>query len=501
MRMWKQYQERYRAFWSRNPALFLGLSLLLGNSIAFHFYPCLVVAFLVLLLTAKSRRSFILSIVCFSAAFFNASYRYPKVTLSEEKLAGVGVFHIEEVKHSSSPFQKSLLYKGTLKTFETGEGITFNNLPCQIYLPLFGKRPSANIDYKIQGALCQKGDHAFVLKPGKNIPWAPLLPSFNLAEWRFCAKQAVARYLKKHITDPHARTLFIALTTGEIDERILSMEFGKVGLQHLLAISGFHFALAALFLGLVLRLLLPGKWSIFLLIAALSCYYLFLGGAPSIQRAYIAIVLFAIGQFFSLKISGLNALGAGLIAEMLLSPFSVTLLSFQLSFLCTLAILMFYPIVNQLLAFIFPERTYSEVKEMSLLDKHGALLSRLLRQMLSLNLSVHLISLPVLLYLFHKFPLLSLSYNLFFPPCITLSMLLFFVALFLAPIPPLSHMIHALNNAWTSAILNLTTNPPAFLDSCIRTKALSFSWVIVFLIGAFFLGIFFHEKQRKEIQS
>ena len=276
------------------------------------------------------------------------------------------------------------------------------------------------------------------------------------------------------------------------------MEFGKVGLQHILAISGFHFALAALFLNFLFRLFLPYRASAAMLIASLTFYYLFLGNAPSIQRAYIAISLVALGQLFSLRISGLNALGAGLIIELLLDPLVVTQLSFQLTFLCTLAILLFYPVVHRAFAFLLPERTHSQVSSMSLFDRHGYVLSAFFRQALALNIAVHLISLPVLLHLFHKFPLLSIAYNLFFPACVSLSMLLLFAALLFAPwFPYLSHLIHALNNAWTSSIMTFTSNPPAYLDFSIRSKAVSFSFVLCFLAISFFIGIIFYEKDRK----
>ncbi len=487
----------YNAFWDRNPALFVGLSILLGASLAFNFHYLFIILFILLSLTAKSKRMLCFSALCFCSAFCMAYFRNP-TTVIPEKQKGIGTFHIEQVKNYSSPFHKSILYKGTLKQFETENGIIFKKLPCNIYFPQYGKRPPADTDYKIQGTLSQKGEHAFVLKPEKNSIWIPIPTHFSLSEWRYAAKQTVSSYLKKHIADPRARTFLCALATGEIDERILSLEFGKIGLQHILAISGFHFALAALFLNFLFRLFFPHTISAIFFIVAISCYYLFLGNAPSIQRAYIAILLFAIGQLFSLKISGLNALGAGLIIELLIDPLVVTELSFQFTFLCTLAILLFYPLANHALMPLFPARSYSDTQSMSLLDKHGCLFSALLRKMLALNLAVHIISIPVILYLFHKFPLLSFDYNLIFPACVTLSMLLLFVALFFAPfIPFLSHAIHVINNAWTSTILNFSTNPPAFLDFAIRTKSIELTWVLCFLAAAFFSGIIFYEKERQ----
>lgn len=491
-----QLRENYCRFWSKNPALFIGLNIFLGTALAFHPHSLYVILFFLLNLTAKSKHTFILSLLCATGAFLYASYRHPNITLPQEKMKGTGIFHIDQIKNYASPFARSYLYKGTLKKFET-KGASFKEIPCNIYLPLFGKRPLANTDYKIEGMLCQKGDFDFVLKPEKKIPWIPVQSLFNLSEWRFSAKQTTSHHLKKHISDPHVHTLLTALATGEINERIMSMEFGKVGLQHILAISGFHFAIAALFLNFIFRLLFPDKLSALLLILSLSCYYLFLGNAPSIQRAYLAIVLFVAGKLFSLKISGLNALGVGLILELLFSPFCATQLSFQLTFLCTFAILLFYPLVNRALMLLFPQRTYSQMRSMSLLDKHGAILSSLLRRSLAINFAVHIISVPVLLYFFHKFPLLSLSYNLFFPAFIFISMVLLYIALLFAPlIPFFSHAIHSLNNTWTSSYLHFTTNPPAFLDFSIRTQSLSLPFIICFLGAAFFLGILFYQREQ-----
>ncbi|MGC2596480.1 MAG: ComEC/Rec2 family competence protein [Rhabdochlamydiaceae bacterium] len=487
----------FSSFWQRHPALFFSLCILLGTAAPFCL-PWLLFLFLVALCSySKQKQIWILASLCFFGAFFATSYRFPKITLPQEKIQGKGIFHIDEVKIQSSPFNKSILYKGTLKNFETKEKKAYHDLPCHIYLPLFGKRPPANVDYEITGTLCQKGDYLFVLKPEKKGRWIPIPSFFNLSEWRFNAKQSLSHYLKKEISDPRARSFLNALATGAIDERILSLEFGKVGLQHILAISGFHFALVALFLNFIFRFIFSYRISTALLIVTLTLYYLFLGNAPSIQRAYIAISLVAIGQLFSLRTSGLNALGVGLMIELLFNPLVVTQLSFQLTFLCTLAILLFYPLSYRAISLLLPERSYGDAQQLTPLDRHGYLLSSLLRHAFALNFAVHLISLPVTLFLFHKFPLLSIIYNLFFPVCVSFSMLLLFTSLFFAPwLPFLSHAIHAIDNRWTSMMLTLTSNPPAFLDFSLRTKSISLSSLLCFLAITFFFGIIFYEKEH-----
>ncbi len=488
-------REIFSSFWNKNPALFLGLFLLLGAAIAFRPHPILLLPLIGLCASSPSKRTLLAGLLCFALSLAMTTYRHPKIVLPQEKIEGVGIFHIEHVKNYSSPFNRSILYQGTLKHFTSKEGTVFNQLPCSIYLPLYGKKFPANTDYEICGTLCQKGDFAFVLKPGKQTPWTPIRSVFNFSQWRYDTKQAILAYFKTHISDPNARNFLHALTTGEIDERILKMEFGKVGLQHILAISGFHFAFAALFLHFLLRALFPRKIGFVLLILSLSFYYLFLGNTPSIQRGYLAIVLIAASHLFSLRISGLNALGVGLIFELLCNPLNVLHLGFQLTFLCTAAILLFYPIFKRLTTLLLPKRNLEDVKAMPLLDRHGYLLTSLLRNTLALNLAVHLISIPVILHLFHKFPLLSFAYNLFFPVCTCVVMILLFTALLLSPLMPfLSHAIHGWNNDLVCCILNLTTNPPASLDFVIRSKEISFSFVICFVALCFFAGIFFHKS-------
>ena len=495
-------KETFRSFWARNPALFFSLCILLGTAAWFRPHWLLYFFFAALCCSSIQKKTCAIALLCFFGAFFATAYRCPKIVLPQEKMAGKGIFHIDQVKVQSSPFFRSVLYKGTLKQFESKDDRIYYGLPCHVYLPLFGKHPPANTDYEISGALSQKGDFSFVLKPEKKSPWTPLPSFLNLSQWRFNAKQKIVKHLKKEISDTQARSFLSSLATGDIDERILSMEFGKVGLQHILAISGFHFALAALFLNFIFRLFFPHRISAALLLIALSAYYVFLGNAPSIQRAYIAISLIAFGQIFSLRTSGLNVLGAGLCIELLINPMVVTQLSFQLTFLCTLAILLFYPSMHQLMTFLLPERSYKEIKQMPILDRHGYLFSALLRKALALNLAVHLISLPVLLYFFHKFPLLSIAYNLFFPACVSFSMLLLFAALLFAPwLPLFGHAIHSLNSGWTSTIMTLTSHPPALLDFSLRTQSISFSFLVCYLSISFFLGIILYERQRSSQSS
>lgn len=487
-------------FWRRHPALLFGLFSLLGTvcAIAWHpIYLCAMISLLFPLFFKKNQRTtLICALLFFTIMFGYTSFRNAPIDFSGITFEGEGVFHIENLSIIHSPFNRCYHYRGTLQKFQTNNGIVYRNLPCSVFYPL-KNAPTADKDYVIQGSLSQKKSHFFCLKPKKAKKWTSIENTFSLAAWRYDAKNAVCSYIKKHISNPSSSTFLSALITGNIDERTMRLDFSRLGLQHILAISGFHFSFFALALNILFRPFLPFKMRIIALILSLAAYFFFLGNAPSILRAFVAICIFLGAQLLKRRTSGLNALGAALIIELLISPLSITHLSFQLSFLCTLALLLFSDTIHHICSFLFPQRCLQQLHEMRRLDQHGYILSSLLRKCLSLNFAVHLFSLPILLYLFHKFPLLSLLYNLFFPLCVSLSLTLLCCAFLTAPLLPfLSAFFHHLNDKWTSCLLQLTSNPPAYFDVILRCNTISFPLAIFSLLLLFHLGMLSWTWQR-----
>lgn len=492
-------------FWEQHPALFFSQSLLLGTASAFYLpYLCFFLWLIIHLSNLKVRkRCILISFLLFFTALLVTPFRCPQTTLTTEKIQGIGQFHIQNAQVQSSPFHRSLVYKGVLTHFQGDQGQMYHHLPCSIYLPLNSAHPPVDYNYEIRGTLSQKTSYSFNLKPMKNAQWIPIKKSSSLKKWRHKAKKKLSSYLKNHLFHPETKVLLSALATGEVDERLVTMEFGKVGLQHLLVISGFHFALVAFFMRTLFISILPNQVTSVLLLIFLTGYFLFLGGAPSIQRAYLAIALVLIGNCFDWKISGLNALGAALFIEIAIHPLSVTQLGFQLSFLCTIAILLFYPLTLSLFKLLFPKHTPSELKQMSLFERHGYFLFLFFRQSLALNLSIHFLSLPLLLYYFHRFPFLSLAYNLFFPLCLALSLFLLCIAMLLNPISAVcSQWIHFLNDEWTAFLLKIVSNPPFPFDFVLRCRSLSISNVIFSIVLFIFIGMILQRiTKKKEIDS
>jgi competence protein ComEC len=488
---WQNIVDCSDRFWKTYPALFFALHLLLGTAYAYRPDPFLILPLLVLWISYRRFYRLFLGLILTVTACLYATHLNSFPVLKDHRSDGVAYFSISTLKPHSSPFHKSLLYKGTIKTFASKEGQHFHNIPCFIYTPKSSKRPLANCDYVIHGSLCQKGPFIYVLKPDKKKPWQPVEKTFSSAEWRYQAQDSVKQHLAERIPDKQARTFLLSMLTGEIEERLLSFQFGKLGMQHILGVSGFQFALFAVLLSWLLRRFLPRAIAACILLLLLSAYFLFLGDSPPVQRGWIAILVVIVGDLLGRKTTALNALGVGLICALMLDPLVITNIGFQLSFLCTAGILCLYKSCETLFEKLLPKRPLGDLIEMSRFQQHGYIASALIRKSLALNIAVHLCALPAVLFLFHKFPLLSLAYNLFFPFWAGISFLLLLISLPISLlIPPLGLWLHHLNSSFTSTLLQLVIHPPAILDFYIRTKTFPFPLLITLLTAILFTGFY-----------
>jgi competence protein ComEC len=483
--------------WDRHPALWIGLFMLLSIGFCLGWGIALVpwaILFFWPWIQKKRGLHCLLACMLGVCCFYYAQVSFPSKI--EEKKNGKGVFQIQDIRQEESPFGRRLVYIGQLLSFQDSSGNLFHNLPCRIYLKRSQERPIADCDYFVQGNLVPRQWPKYIFKP--SAPWLRIENAFSFSELRYRAKNSARNYLARVFQNSRAYSLFSALIIGEIDDRQMAKNFRNLGLSHILAISGFHFALIGAISTTLLCWFLPRKISAFIVFAFLTGYAFFLGTSPSILRAWSAISLVLWGRILGYRTTGLNALGAGLIIELLFDPLLATQASFALSFLATAAILLLYPLCEYFLQSLFIKRRLSSIETLSFLEKHLYLASSLMRKALALNLSVHLVGIPACLLLFHAFPWLSLFYNMFYPFLIAISMIFFIVALPLDMlISPLGSFLHTLNRNFTESILDMISHPPLLPQLQIHIgnfPGWAFSLWLLFLI---FLA-FFLEKKRSE---
>lgn len=273
------------------------------------------------------------------------------------------------------------------------------------------------------------------------------------------------------------------MITGELDDRLMSLQFNRLGLLHLLGVSGFQFSLLAFLLGALLRIILPGSHGLLLLALLLSAYAFILGDSPPIQRAWMSVILYVIAKIKGYQTSPITVLGAALLWELCLDPLVYYQLGFQFTFLCTAAIFIVYPLLRNLL---LPKRSFSEIRSLPFTERIGHVLTFFCREAIALNLAIHLVSLPLIFFHFHKFPLLSLAYNLFLPPAVSIAYVFLILGLILPPFLKIASWI-------TEGIVHIASNPPTLFDYQWRIPGFTLTWTIICLL---FLYCLFHERSR-----
>ncbi len=181
----------------------------------------------------------------------------------------------------------------------------------------------------------------------------------------------------------------------EIDQEIINY-FSKTGLIHILAISGSHMAIIFLMILFVLNPIFSVKYRnipIYISLAAIWGFAIFIDYGNSVVRSCIMITVYYIMIFLQRKPNLLHSLA--LAGMMILSIDTQQLfdVGFQLSFLAVFGIFWLYkPITNH----------YKPLKNRAI---------RFILNTFSLSLAAQLTTLPLILFYFHQFSIMSVFIN------------------------------------------------------------------------------------------
>lgn len=210
-------------------------------------------------------------------------------------------------------------------------------------------------------------------------------------------------------------TLLFGGNYNEIPEYIMT-SFSATGIIHILSVSGSHVALLFGFLYFLGKWLhLPRKPVIGISILLVLFYSLLSGLVPPVIRAAVMGILSVGGVFLEREKTALNLLGAAVAGMVLWDPFYLYDVSFQLSVGASAGILIFYkPLAKALSAASF--------------------LPQWVREGMALSTAAQVLTIPVMLYDFHTFPLYFIPANLFVTPFLEWVIIAGLVAAVLAPV-------------------------------------------------------------------
>lgn len=206
----------------------------------------------------------------------------------------------------------------------------------------------------------------------------------------------------------------------------LQREFAGAGAMHVLCVSGLHVGIIYLvmwfLLGFLSRFRRGRIVQTGLVIFVLWFYAAITGFSPSVLRATLMFSFVALGQGMGRPTSIYNNLAASALLLMVIDPWIITRVGFQMSYLAVLSIVALQPVFYQLVTF-----------GNFLLDKAWALVC--------VSLAAQLATGPLSLYYFHQFPNYFLFTNLVVVPLAGLIIYAALGALLFSVIPGLGFLM------------------------------------------------------------
>lgn len=219
--------------------------------------------------------------------------------------------------------------------------------------------------------------------------------------WKF--REKLISKLKKYDFGQDELAVFQALILGQRRDinNELNKNYAAAGAIHILAISGLHIGILLLILNFLFKPLDSVKIVRFIkpaLIILLLWSFAFLTGfSPSVVRAVCMFSFLAIGLQLKRKTSSLNSLFLSLFFLVLINPYYIFQVGFQLSYLAVFSIIIFQPMIYGLFSI--------KIKFLDYLWK-----------ITTVSLAAQIGVIPLSLYYFHQFPGMFLISNLVLLP-------------------------------------------------------------------------------------
>lgn len=246
---------------------------------------------------------------------------------------------------------------------------------------------------------------------------------FDLMRWLDDGRSYAARFFTAHLSETN-QPLVMSFLTGETDylNDVELEQIRLLGLSHILAISGLNLGLIVLSLKKLMILChLPQRFHPVGLLAGIWLSVLFVGCQPSALRVGVYLTLAQFGEILHRPLQPLNLLGVTAWIILLVNPLSLFLLSFQLSFVVYLAILVLYqPMLHWIKQFM--PRLPNWMQKV--------------QQSLALSLAAFIGSMPIILFSFFELPIQGILMNLWAVPLSEIIIVLIFATLFIGSILP-----------------------------------------------------------------
>ena len=195
------------------------------------------------------------------------------------------------------------------------------------------------------------------------------------------------------------KTLLLGKRT-DLDNEVYQ-HYVDAGAVHILAISGLHVGIITAILLLLLQkmpnLSFYRPLRYFILLAGLWAFAFIAGASPSVLRATVMFSFVGLSSLIRRKQGRFDALMLSMLFLLLINPYYLYDVGFQLSYAAVFSIMKFYPVMRK---WWQPENKYLQW----------------IWSLFLVGLSAQIVVLPISLYYFHQFPILFFVSNLVVVP-------------------------------------------------------------------------------------
>ncbi len=215
----------------------------------------------------------------------------------------------------------------------------------------------------------------------------------------------ISEQLNMHFSESHLALMrgLLLGDRGDIERDVLD-DFRASGIMHILAVSGLHAGIIVTMVLIPLERLRFGIRGV-LAIAAVWIFAGMTGFAPPVQRAAMMSSLFVVGRIVQRGNTTINALAVAGTMILLMDPFALFGLSFQLSFGAVFGIMLFQERIKRALLKLLPKRW-----------RKGAVATTV--SLLALTASAQVCTVPLTLPLFGEFSIVGFAVNLVAVPLV-----------------------------------------------------------------------------------
>lgn len=292
----------------------------------------------------------------------------------------------------------------------------------------------------------------------------------------------IVRPLREHILRTVASSLqgqegalLSALLIGvrsEIDDELRD-QFSRVGVVHVLAVSGLHVGFILAALHFLIRLLrLPFQTRLPLLLVLLWLYVLITGSAPPVLRAAITATLLLAAPLFERRFNPVNAIALAALLLLIINPHDLLAPGFQLSFAAALGILLIYGRLNRWAAAQIPHWQRQERRWF-----------RAALQLLMVSLAAQIATLPLTVWYFNIVPVYGLLANLAVVPLVSLITIIGFAAVLIAlPAPLMGGLLLQAAGALLKLLIAIVTRAAALPGAALEVPRPSLLLLALFYL-------------------